>query len=217
MMANFDRIARFYRWMEYSTLGPALARCRNHHLARVTGCSQALILGDGDGRFTARLLAASPSLAADAVDSSAAMLRLLRARCGDSVPGSNADRLHTHHADALDFTPPPDADLIVAHFFFDCFHQFQLDELITRIASTNAPHALWLVSDFRIPPGLLQWPARLYVRSLYLAFRILTGLRVEQLPDYATPLRSAGLEPIAIHCSLFGMLSTQLWQRARNL
>ena len=81
MTANFDRIARLYRWMEYATLGPALTRCRNYHLARVAGCSQALILGDGDGRFTAKLLAASPSLEADAVDSSAAMLRLLRARC----------------------------------------------------------------------------------------------------------------------------------------
>ena len=30
--ANFDPIARPYRWMEYLTFGPALARCRNHFL-----------------------------------------------------------------------------------------------------------------------------------------------------------------------------------------
>jgi hypothetical protein len=208
---NFDRVSRLYRWAEYATLGPALTRCRNHHLARAARQSQALILGDGDGRFTARLLAANPSLQANAVDSSAAMLALLRARCGPTP------RLQTHHADALTVSPPQTPDLIVAHFFFDCFAQPQLDLLIERLAAQSQPDTLWLVSDFRIPTGLLHWPYRVYIRALYLAFRILTGLRVTRLPDHATPLRAAGLAPIAIHRSLFGLLTTELWRLPRNL
>jgi hypothetical protein len=75
------------------------------------------------------------------------------------------------------------------------------------------PGALWLISDFRIPPGgPLRLPARLIVRSLYLAFRILTGLRTTQLPDHATPLLQAGLTRQAHHLLLAGLLTTELWQ-----
>jgi hypothetical protein len=61
---NFDRIARPYRWLEYLTLGRSLERAREVFLPLLKDRRQALILGDGDGRFTARLLAQtlSPSV-----------------------------------------------------------------------------------------------------------------------------------------------------------
>jgi hypothetical protein len=58
----------------------------------------------------------------------------------------------------------------------------------------------------------MRLPARLLVRSLYLAFRILTGLRTTRLPDHATPFTAAGFTQIAGHLSLAGLLTTQLWQ-----
>ncbi len=77
---RFDRVARLYRVLEYLSFGPMLERCRFHHLPALAAadCSRALILGDGDGRFLARLLAACPELSAQAVDASPAMLRLLQ-------------------------------------------------------------------------------------------------------------------------------------------
>ena len=78
--ANFDPIARPYRWLEYLTFGPYLERCRYHFLNQLGQHCRALILGDGDGRFTARLLAANPEISVDAVDSSATMLHLLTKR-----------------------------------------------------------------------------------------------------------------------------------------
>ena len=203
---NFDRVARLYRWAEYASLGSALLRCRRYHLARLAGCSQALILGDGDGRFTARLLAANPALAAEAVDLSETMLRLLRQRCGTTA------RLRTFRCNALDYHPRAQPDLVIAHFFFDCFAQRELDVLVGRIATLTQPNALWLVSDFRVPSGVLHWPARIYIRLLYFAFRVLTGLRVTRLPDFARAMRKAGLEPLAVHYSLFGLLTTEVWQ-----
>ena len=59
----------------------------------------------------------------------------------------------------------------------------------------------------------MRIPAWLLVRTLYLAFRILTGLRVTRLPDFAHSLRQAGLTRIAQHHSLFGILTTELWQK----
>ena len=207
-LPNFDLIARPYRWLEYLTLGPLLELTRNHHLARLQGRSQALILGDGDGRFSARLLASYPQLRVEAVDRSGAMLALLRQHCAN-----DAARLETHRADARTYAPRTQPDLVVTHFFLDCLTQPEVEALAARLTPQLAPGALWLVSDFRIPQGLLYWPARGYVRLLYLAFRLLTRLRTTHLPDHASPLRDCGFSLVAEHRSLFGVLTTELWQR----
>ena len=121
-------------------------------------------------------------------------------------------RLRIHYALALDFAPTQTYDLIVTHFFLDCLTQPDVDALAQRLARHAAPKALWLVSDFRIPTGAMRWPAGALVRLLYLAFRILTGLRTTALPDHAAALAAAGFTLTAQHISLAGLLTTQIWE-----
>ena len=208
---DFNPIARPYRWLEYLTLGSALQNCRTHYLPQLLDRHHALVLGDGDGRFLAQLLASNPDLHADAIDTSSTMLQLLRQRCEAAAPNA-ATRLRTHHANALTIPLKDSYDLVVTHFFFDCLTQPDLDSLITRVNPTLTPGALWLISDFRIPSGPMHLPAKLLIRSLYLAFRLLTGLRTTHLPDYAAPLTTAGLTRIAHQHRLAGLLTTELWQ-----
>jgi SAM-dependent methyltransferase len=236
---SFDLIARPYRWLEYLTFGKSLETCRTHFLPQLLDRRHALVLGDGNGRFLAQLLKQSPNLYANAVDNSAAMLQLLRQRCeaatpnaavfhlgnprlqpwasiqsgrkGASAPGVCA-RLRTHLANAITFPLKEQHDLVVTHFFLDCLTQPELNTLITRIAPTLAPGALWLISDFRIPTGPMRIPAKLLIRSLYFAFRILTGLRTTRLPDHTTPLTQAGLTRISHQHHLGGLLTTEIWQ-----
>ncbi|HXE08396.1 MAG TPA: class I SAM-dependent methyltransferase [Acidobacteriaceae bacterium] len=211
---SFDLIAKHYRWLEYLTFGGALWRCRTHFLPQIAGCRNALILGDGDGRFTAALLHANPTLQIDAVDCSLAMLGLLRQRARAASPDAPA-RLRTHHTDAGAFVHELASgriyDLVVTHFFLDCFAQHEVELLARDLTAHLQPGALWLVSDFRIPPGVVRWPARALVRSLYLAFRILTGLRTARLPDHDAALGRAGFARIAQRLSLGGILTTELW------
>jgi SAM-dependent methyltransferase len=215
---NFNLIAKPYRWLEYLTLGKALENCRTHFLPQLLHHSQghgrALVLGDGDGRFLAQLLKHNPHLKVDAVDTSAAMLQLLRQRCEAAIPNANT-RLRTHQANALIFPLDNSSnsyDLIVTHFFLDCLTQTELNALIIRITPTLTPKALWLISDFRIPDGPMHLPAKFIIRSLYLAFRILTSLRTTHLPDHTTPLTQAGLTRISQQHRLAGILTTELWQ-----
>lgn len=209
---SFDLIARPYRALEYLTLGRSLERTRLHLLPRLLHSRNALVLGDGDGRFLSHLLVANPYLNATAVDISAEMLRLLRERCSP-----NAERLRTHQADALSFIPPAEAhyDLVVTHFFLDCLTQSALNYLIAGIAPSLTPNALWVVSDFRIPSGFMRRPSQILIRSLYLAFRILTKLPARQLPDHAKTLYAAGFTCIARQFFLAGVLTTELWQRRK--
>jgi ubiquinone/menaquinone biosynthesis C-methylase UbiE len=203
---NFDRVARLYRWAEYLSLGPLLQRTRTHFLPRLAGARRAFVLGDGDGRFLSKLLAQNQQLHATAVDSSERMLALLRDRCDPA-------RLQTVHGDALAQAPPPGTDLIVTHFFLDCFTQEQVNAFALKLAELIEPGTLWVVSDFRIPErGALRGVARVYIRGLYFAFRVLTGLRVTQLPDPAPALAAAGFGRVAVHQTLGGVLYAELWQ-----
>ena len=104
-------------------------------------------------------------------------------------------------------------DLITTHFFLDCLTQPELDTLAKNLAAHTAPGTLWLLSDFAIPPTPLLKPlAALYIRALYLAFRILTGLRVTHLPNPQSALTAAGFDRIARHDILYGLLYTEIWQ-----
>ena len=70
---NFDRLAGVYRWMEWLSFGPHLGRCRRAFLLEMTESRRALVLGDGDGRFTAALLRQNKAIQVDAVDVSQAL------------------------------------------------------------------------------------------------------------------------------------------------
>jgi ubiquinone/menaquinone biosynthesis C-methylase UbiE len=207
--ANFDRVARLYRWLEYLSFGPWLSRCRSAQLTHLTTARHALVLGDGDGRFLARLLAANPTLTADVVDSSHAMLTLLDRRLRRS---GFHQRVRLYHTDALHWQPTESYDLIVSHFFLDCFFPHQLEQLFDSVFPHAVPGAHWVISEFAIPCD--PFAARIahgIIRWLYRAFGWTTGLRVRALPDYAPALRRRGLTLTQDQSYLAGLLRSQLW------
>jgi ubiquinone/menaquinone biosynthesis C-methylase UbiE len=206
---NFDIVARPYRWMEHMTFGPWLQRCRLTQLAHLSGADRVLLLGDGDGRFLAQLLAAYPALKVDVVDSSAAMLRLLSRRVRHDCSETN---ICLHHANALEWTPSGSYDLIVSHFFLDCFFSRDLDRLFDRVLPHARSGARWVISEFAIPRKIIAGhAARGIIALLYRTFGLLTGLPVRVLPDYAASLQRRGLVLTRERRYLAGLLCSQIW------
>jgi SAM-dependent methyltransferase len=209
---NFNRLARAYRWMEFFTFGPWLSLARRSFLGNLTHSRRALVLGDGDGRFTARLLRENSTVHVDAVDASTAMLHLLLSRAGP-----HAKRVRVHVADARTWQPPAPVlgmpyDLIVTHFFLDCLTQPEVESLAKRLRNAVSPSAVWIISEFAVPPG---WFGRLIARpllaSLYWSFGWLTGLTVRTLPDHPIALRAAGFILQDRRSRLGGLLSSEMW------
>jgi hypothetical protein len=174
-------------------------------------CKNALVLGDGDGRFTRRLLRECREIKVHAVDGSAGMLGALTRNCA-----RDADRLKTELADLRTWqasvTSAHMFDLVVTHFFLDCLSTDEVLALGARIGPLLAPGALWVVSEFAIPEG---WFGRLVagpvVQGLYVAFGLLTGLHTRTLPDYASALSGAGFRRIESRARLGGLLVSELW------
>jgi len=205
---NFDRLAKLYFWMELATFGPFLARCRRGFLSGLTSARQAVVLGDGDGRFTSELLCVNSQVRIDAVDVSQAMLDALLIRAGE-----NAGRVSAHCADARNWPPANSPyDLVVSHFFLDCLTTEEIRALAVKVHDATSPSAMWIVSEFAIPRNLFgRWVARPLVSLLYRAFGILTGLKIRCLPDHHAALRSAGFTLIQRKTWLYGLLVSEMW------
>lgn len=207
---NCDYIARWYRWIEYIGFGDALERRRFAFLTDVADAKRVLVLGEGDGRFLAAFVKQCKSeqkhlrkacFSIDYVDVSARMLELARHRAG-------TDHVTYHHADALTI-PLPEAeyDLIVTHFFLDCLNEPDATVLIERLTASIQRHGRWLISEFREP----AWWARGIVATLYLFFKIATGLRTRRLFDHHTLLSKNGFVLQKEETARFGLLASELW------
>jgi hypothetical protein len=208
---NFDRIAGVYRWMEMATFGRSLWRCRCRFLGELRNCRTALVLGDGDGRFTARLLQKNPHVRVEVIDTSKAMLRALLRNAG-----VHRSRISVQHVDARQWQPGTlHYDLVVSHFFLDCLTTDEVAALAERLHPCTSDQTTWVVSEFAIPAG---WFGRLVaqplVASLYLAFRLLTGLRIGRLPQHRSALSCAGFVLDREFPSLDGLLVSEMWVRA---
>jgi ubiquinone/menaquinone biosynthesis C-methylase UbiE len=197
---NCDRIARWYRWLEYLGFGRALERRRDAFLPDVADARRALVLGEGDGRFLACLVREMHGTI-DCVDISPRMLALARARAGD--------RVHYILGDARTISlPAGEYDLIVTHFFLDCFNEQDAAALVRRIAAAAKLNARWLISEFRDA----NWWSRLSIAALYLFFGITTGLKTQRLIDYHPLLREQGFTLEKSKSARAGLLVSDLWR-----
>jgi len=169
-----------------------------------------LILGEGDGRFLRELLRENATVEVDCVDGSARMLELARARIGDE-----AHRVRFILADALDWRADRrDYDLVVTHFFLDCFDDPGVRALVDELAAASQPRATWLLADFTIPEGRWHsWHARFWLSLLYAFFRLTTGLRTRAIVDPAPLLAARGFRCRRDTRTRLGMLSSASWLR----
>jgi SAM-dependent methyltransferase len=174
------------------------------------GAREALVLGDGDGRFTAALLRGNGQVRVDAVDVSGAMLGSLRRRAG-----AEAGRVRTEVRDVREWGPAAgmEYDLVVTHFLLDCLTTDEVRGLAGRVSANLAPGAAWVVSEFAVPRGVFgRLVAGPVVGLLYWAFRVLTGLEVRRLPDWRVALGEAGFVQVAERRRLRGLLVSEMWR-----
>lgn len=169
-----------------------MRRRREAFLFELGDPKRVLALGDGDGRFLQMFAALYPRTRIDAVDVSAKMVALAKAR----VPPATF-----HVADAREFAYEGEYDLAVAHFFFDCFDDRELEALLGRIRTKQ-----WLVSEFRNTGW--SWPV---LRGLYFFFRLTTGLRVRSLPDHRRALSRLGYRMEKEQAALGGLVGSEFW------
>jgi ubiquinone/menaquinone biosynthesis C-methylase UbiE len=211
---NCDAIAPYYEVLEHLSFGRRLEQIRFAFLQETRASRRAIVCGGGDGRFLARLLRANPTVQVDFVDLSAKMIELAERRVSGIGPSARG-RVRFHSVDIREFAPRAEGyDLIVSHFFLDCFSDAELAGVIGSLAHWAAPDVTWIVSDFRETQGPIGriWTSGV-TRGLYIAFRLTTGLRVTRLPKYVPAIAEAGFRLRHEENALGGLLHSSVWGR----
>lgn len=210
---SFDTLAPHYRWMELVLAGEKLQRCRTAFLRQIAPPKNILIWGEGNGRFLLECHRAWRRARIVCADASGRMLELAKRRVERNGLGS--DGIEFLRADVLDWSAPKDEfDLIVTHFFLDCFQPEQLQRIVTRLAAAARSKAAWLMADFQAPEfGLQRFRAKMILKTMYLFFRIATGLPARRLtrPDPFLASNEFVLKDRRV--SEWGLLHSDLWQR----
>jgi ubiquinone/menaquinone biosynthesis C-methylase UbiE len=208
---SFDTLAPYYRLMERVTAGDILQRCRTSFLTEAGTCRRALLLGEGPGRFLGELLRANPHIEVTCVERSPRMI----AEARDRLTQTELGRVRFEPADALAWQAAPHQfDLIVTHFFLDCFQPDELAPLVSKLALCATRDARWLVADFREPEtGWRRWRARAVLALLYAFFRTVTELSASRLTPPDEFLARVGFRLTARRFANHGLVHSDLWER----
>jgi SAM-dependent methyltransferase len=212
---NCDWIAPFYRTAEHVSFGGKLEACRAAFVGELKDCRQALLCGDGDGRFLVELLRTNRMVRVDCVDLSSEMIELARRRVA-RLGVEFLQRVRFFAGDLRDVTANERSyDLIGAHFFLDCFDDAGVAGIAERFANWAEPGARLVLSEFRRPArGISRLLGGAMIRGLYAAFRATTGLRVTRLPEYEQALAHAGFVEERRTARVGGLLQSAIWRRS---
>lgn len=214
--SGFDKLARHYGWMEHFLAGALLQRCRTRWLDALQDRSHLLLAGAGRGRLLHAIVPRFPQLQVTCLDASRAMLA--HAEASAQRAGLDVKRISFIHARLPHWRPAAAApDAIATPFFLDCFPPGELHEVVSGLASTAAPTAVWLLADFTIPAsGAARLRARGIHALMYLFFRAVTGLPARRLTPPDPFLTSHGFTLAARATFNWGLLHSDLWSRESN-
>jgi ubiquinone/menaquinone biosynthesis C-methylase UbiE len=205
---NFDRVAPYYRWLERLVFGDQLQQARIAFVRQIDPPRRALVVGEGNGRFLVALLHAHRDVRVDCVEASARMIELARVQAGD-------ERVQFIQADILETSLPENSfDLVVTHFFLDCFAERSLRQVIEKLSRAATRDATWLIADFCEPPR--RWRrlrTRALIATMYAFFRAVSGIQARRLVDYAPYLRAEGFALTNDLLSPNEIIRSQVWRR----
>jgi len=206
---NCDSIAKVYQWLEYFSFGPALWRCRMTWISQMSSAKHVLMIGEGDGRFLQAFLKYNSSASIDWIDNSSEMMKLAKRRLDPQQSG----RVLFHHTDIRSWTASPQAyDLVVTHFFFDCFSNQDVHRLISNIKSSLTHDALWVISEFQYPKRRgWHWIGSTLIAGMYMCFQWMTQIEVSRLPHLSQAMCLQGFYCAKRREFLRGLLTAEVW------
>lgn len=205
---NFDRVAPYYRWLETVVFGEQLQQARTAFVRQIRPPRHVLVVGEGNGRFLAEFVRVHPDAKVDCVEASARMIALARERLGKAAVRFQCTDIRGAKL------PDASYDLIVTHFFLDCFDDTTLPGVVAKLARSATADAQWLIADF-FPPtqGWKRLRARSLIALMYWFFRAVAGLEARCLIDYHPSLSRQGFTLQEHVISPTGMIRSELWQR----
>jgi ubiquinone/menaquinone biosynthesis C-methylase UbiE len=188
---DFNLVASIYQRLEKIVYGPDMQRARVCHLPQLSDCKSILCVGEGDGRFLAKLLETNPHSHVTCVEASSRMIVLAKERIqSEEFKG----RVDFHNLIIEQFESNNHSfDAIITNYFLDTYAGNELSAMIQKLTGFATQDTLWLVNDFTVPAsGIRRLRAKLLLKIMYLFFRLTSNLRTQRLENPSRVLTNAG-------------------------
>ena len=170
-MANYNYLAPFYKILSRIVFGRSIERVNERVVGMVENKGSILLLGGGNGEILSYLERESGWNSILFCDFSEQMIHLAKKRSKDS----RITFVHKNAFNLEDF----DYDYIALPFFLDQFKEQNSIELLNKIRERSKPQTKLLFTDMN--PKKLN---SVLLRTMYLFFRMTTGLRQQSLPKF---------------------------------
>ena len=175
MKYNYDTVAAWYDRLQRLVFGDALVNAQLYLLQAIPQGAHILIAGGGTGAILEEITRLHPGgLTITFADTSEKMTALARNR-------NTGDNKVTFFAAPVETVLVNEQyDVVLTPFLFDNF----TDEVMKHTFSMMDQHltkgGIWLYCDF--VNSKLMWQ-RLLLKSMYLFFRLMSGVKASHLPD----------------------------------
>lgn len=105
-------------------------------------------------------------------------------------------------------------DLVITHFFLDCFSAAELHRVVANLAAAASPRSHWLLADFAVPDrGWQRRRAQVGLAMAYRFFRWSTGISATRIVNPSSRLGAAGFELCARELFDHELLYSEMWKR----
>lgn len=188
--------------------GTSLDRAQQVHLPRIQPTDKVLIIGGGTGRLLEHLLNQQPNQPVTYVEASSKMLEMTQAR----LSVRNTDSVVLLHGTHENVTAEAVYDVVITNFFLDLFTDASMQQVADRLNKALKIGGHWIFTDF-ISDRKQTWFQELLIRTMYIFFRVVTGLVTANLPDFEAYFRSANFQVLAHNRFCNGMVVSSLYRK----
>ena len=208
---NFDLIAKHYNWMEKIIFRSDLEKVRRMNLALVKNAKSILLLGDGDGRFLEQVSLMGTDAFIVSVDSSAKMIDLSKRKLEKSALNVEFNCTKIEDFQPIESFKP---DLIIAHFFLDCFTHDEVKLIIDRVSEWAAVNAKFVISDFSITKktSFNRIYQKMLTSIMISFFRLFCGISTRFLPNIPKIMTSQGWNCLSQESLKSEFINSWVWQ-----
>lgn len=195
---NYGRIAPFYQLLSQIIFGKSLIHAQQKVLASIPPKNRLLILGGGDGEIFKNLKNFPDSI--DFVEVSSKMINLAKTKTTFPV--------NWIHENTFRFQPNGTYDYIYLPFLLDNFTPEQAGTLISSFKNWSSQNGIVIITDYPEKPA--EWQ-KVLLKTMYLFFKIVSGLKVNQMPPVSGLMQSEGWKRVATQTSFSGFIETKTY------
>ncbi len=206
---SFDLVAPVYDALSRVVFGRSLQAAQTLFLPEMPPDSTILVVGGGTGALLMSVLIECSPKHVMFLEASEQMLARARRRVQDNPM---AGRVDFRHGTEADLQPGETFSVVMLPFVLDLIPETDLKQaFLPRLIRATAPGGVWLVTDFVNSPRLAH---RLILKTMYLFFRLASGIRATHLPDSHRLLTEAGFQLTNRQMAVDGQVEASYWTLA---